>query len=278
MCMLISGSSCDISRIYFGSFVLKLDKIQVEGKLAIKGNKPEGGGIDNCAAETDPIATAARGLVKGRKACRPKAKHKEKGEDKLEEVGRKGILIVPPRPPPPQPIRVKQLEEVGRKGITVQPPPPPRSKGREIEEQPYKGASLDSHTSPSVNDGGELGGETQQKFISAGMRLNLLLGLGIILGLIGATLLVALGVLYVKPYIKVRDMKLTTCTVASTMLAEELVTCACTSDGSQSCLSHYPCLKLWVDYSTIAGEDKVNVTLYDSYDTFILQHNVLKVS
>jgi hypothetical protein len=188
---------------------------------------------------------------------------------------------VPPRPPPPQqPIRVEQLEEVGRKGITVQPPPPPRPKGCEIEEQSDKGASLDSRTAPSLNDGGESGtdGNAPQTFLSTGMRLNFLLGLGIILGLIGATLLVALGVLYVKPYIRVRDMRLTRCTVSSAVFDTDPCTCACASDG---CLSHYPCLKLAVNFSRHEdgndGEMAVNATLYDSYDTFILQHNARKV-
>ena len=247
---------------------------------AVKTKKPEGGGVDNRAAETDPIATAARGLVKGRKGKKPKSKHK--GE--LEEVGRKGILIQPPRPPPPtQPYRKEQLEEVGRKGILVQPNqlPKPAVKGREIEEQQCdKGASLDSRTAPSVGGDGDQGDERskQKQLLPSGMRLNLLLGFGIILGLIGATLLVALGILYVKPFIKVRDMKLTTCTAASTILTDELVTCTCASDGSQSCLSRYPCLKLWVNFTTLSGEEITNVTLYDSYETFTLQHEVLKVS
>lgn len=249
--------------------------------------------MDNCAAETDPIATAARGVVKGRKTRKTKSKHKpDSGGSGSEDGTLKSILIVPPRPPPPtQPFRPDQLEEVGRKGIIVQRPPPPstsaisgRTKGRDIEEQSDRGASLDSRVAASLGggDGNEQGDVPPKQLLASGMRMNLLLGFGIILGLIGATLLVALGILYVKPYSKVRNMKLTMCTVSATVLTDELVTCACASDSSQSCLSRYPCLKLWVNYTTgsgggSGGEAVINATLYNSYDTFVLQHTVHKV-
>lgn len=114
--------------------------------------------------------------------------------------------------------------------------------------------------------------------ISVNMRINWTLGLGIVLGLIGASFLVAFGVLYVKPYMQVNTMISTTCTTWNVTVTDELVICTCaSSDGGASCLSQYPCVKVWVNYTTIKGDLISNATLYDSHETFLLQRPVQQV-
>lgn len=110
------------------------------------------------------------------------------------------------------------------------------------------------------------------------MRVNLLLALGILLGLIGASLLVAFGLWYVKPYMRVRDMQGATCTTNMAFTMEELVKCTCAADRSSSCLSQYPCLKVWVNITTADGQVLDNVTVYDSYETFQFHHSTLQCS
>ena len=110
------------------------------------------------------------------------------------------------------------------------------------------------------------------------MRFNLVLALGILLGLIGASLLVAFGLWYVKPYMKVRDMVGTQCTTHETFPPNELVKCTCAPDGSSSCLSQYPCLKVWVNMTIEGGQVLDNITLYDSYETFQFQQPTMQVS
>ncbi|ELU12170.1 hypothetical protein CAPTEDRAFT_204716 [Capitella teleta] len=110
------------------------------------------------------------------------------------------------------------------------------------------------------------------------MRVNLLLALGILLGLMGASLLVAFGLWYVKPYMRIRDMQGGTCTTHVAFTTDELVTCTCAQDRSSSCLSQYPCLKVWVNITTEDGVQLDNVTVYDSYETFQFQHPTLQCS
>ena len=140
------------------------------------------------------------------------------------------------------------------------------------------------------------------------MRINLLLSLGILLGLIGASLLVAFAILYVKPYMMVRTMILTTCTTSDSFSPEGVVTCTCANDGS-SCRSGYPCLRLLVNFtrehsrdeaelesqevssSTSSEETEVrssfashsqylvtNASLYNNFETFILQRHAMQVN
>ena len=110
------------------------------------------------------------------------------------------------------------------------------------------------------------------------MRINWLLGLGIILGLIGASLMVAFGVLYVKPYTQVNSMKKTQCVTWNVTVTSDLVACTCaSSDGRASCLSHYPCVKVWVNFTTEDGVLVTNATLYDSHNTFFLQRPAQQV-
>ena len=110
------------------------------------------------------------------------------------------------------------------------------------------------------------------------MRFNLVLALGILLGLIGASLLVAFGLWYVKPYMRVRDMVGTQCTTHVTFSTNQLVKCTCAQDGSSSCLSQYPCLKVWVNLTTESGQVLDNITVYDSYETFQFQQAAMQVS
>ena len=104
-----------------------------------------------------------------------------------------------------------------------------------------------------------------------GRRSNYLLGAGILLALIGASLLVAFGLLYVQPYIDIRHLVESRCTTEMSTVAEDQVPCTCASDASGSCTSQYPCVHIIVNY-TVESEDVVlNATLYDSYETYILQ-------
>jgi len=104
-----------------------------------------------------------------------------------------------------------------------------------------------------------------------GRRSNYLLGAGILLALIGASLLVAFGLLYVQPYIDIRHLVESECTTEATALISSSVSCRCASDASGSCTSHYPCLHIVVNYTVESDDDIVlNATLYDSYETYIL--------
>lgn len=109
------------------------------------------------------------------------------------------------------------------------------------------------------------------------MKLNWVLGAGIILALVGASLLVSFGLLYLRPHLDVRHLVEGHCEVGSVVLTEDYVQCTCASDGSSSCLSVYPCLHITVNVSR--GGDLVsdNATLYDSYETFVLQSSALQV-
>src|SRR6218665_906278 len=110
------------------------------------------------------------------------------------------------------------------------------------------------------------------------MRLNYILGIGIVLALVSASLLVAFGFLYVKPYINVRTYKETVCTtVSQDHSMRQPVTCQCAADGSSTCVSQYPCIKVWVNYTRVDSVFVENATLYDSYETFHIQQSALQV-
>lgn len=109
------------------------------------------------------------------------------------------------------------------------------------------------------------------------MKFNYFLGLGIFLSLTGASLLVALGILYVKPYMYIRHFKESQCNVTSSNKTDLLVPCQCSSDGSMPCTSSYPCSKVLVSLNTPEGWLR-NVTLYDTFETYSLQHNTLQCS
>ncbi|KAK2183719.1 hypothetical protein NP493_298g00043 [Ridgeia piscesae] len=108
------------------------------------------------------------------------------------------------------------------------------------------------------------------------LRHKVILGLGIVLGVIGASLMVLLGVLYVGPYVRTKSMRRTTCTATSaTHYDDTIVRCSCASDG---CRSSYPCLKVLVNFTTTDGEQVSNATLYNSLDTYELQGATLHCS
>jgi len=111
-----------------------------------------------------------------------------------------------------------------------------------------------------------------------GRRSNYLLGAGILLALIGASLLVAFGLLYVQPYIDIRHLVESECMTEDTVFADELVSCTCASDASGSCMSQYPCIHISVNYTKESGDVVFNATLYDSYETYILQSSAQQVS
>lgn len=111
------------------------------------------------------------------------------------------------------------------------------------------------------------------------MRLNYILGIGIILALVGASLLVAFGFLYVKPYINVRTYEEAVCSVVSQdSTFRTLVNCQCAADGSSACVSQYPCIKVFVNYTRVDGVQVENAALYDSYETFHIQDSALRVT
>ena len=110
-----------------------------------------------------------------------------------------------------------------------------------------------------------------------GRRSNYILGAGILLALIGASLLVAFGLLYVQPYIDIRHLVESGCMTEEAAVVGE-ATCTCASDGSGSCTSRYPCIHIIVNYTVEFGDDIVhNATLYDSYETYILQRAAQQV-
>lgn len=111
-----------------------------------------------------------------------------------------------------------------------------------------------------------------------GRRSNYLLGAGILLALIGASLLVAFGLLYVQPYIDIRHLVESDCMTENTELVGDMASCTCASDGSGSCTSRYPCIHIIVNYTLESGDVVFNATLYDSYETYILQRSAQQVT
>ena len=111
-----------------------------------------------------------------------------------------------------------------------------------------------------------------------GRRSNYLLGAGILLALIGASLLVAFGLLYVQPYIDIRHLVESECTTEKSKLSEETVSCTCASDASGSCTSRYHCIHIIVNYTLESGDVIFNATLYDSYETYRIQSPAQQVS
>jgi len=110
-----------------------------------------------------------------------------------------------------------------------------------------------------------------------GRRSNYILGAGILLALIGASLLVAFGLLYVQPYIDIRHLVESDCMTEQAAIIGE-TSCTCASDGSGSCTSRYPCIHIVVNY-TVEFDDVVhNTTLYDSYETYVLQRAAQQVN
>jgi hypothetical protein len=104
-----------------------------------------------------------------------------------------------------------------------------------------------------------------------------LLGTGIGLGLVGGSLLVAFGLMYVKLYMLVRTMEPASCSTLDADVTRDSVTCHCGWDGRDSCVSRYPCVTIHVNVT--AGDIILgNVTLYDSYETFALHSPKLQVS
>ena len=112
-----------------------------------------------------------------------------------------------------------------------------------------------------------------------GRRSNYILGAGILLALIGASLLVAFGLLYVQPYIDIRHLVESECTTEEEQAAwhHTTVSCTCASDGSGSCTSRYPCIHIVVNYTVEFGDVVFNATLYDSYETYNLQRAAQQV-
>lgn len=104
-----------------------------------------------------------------------------------------------------------------------------------------------------------------------------LLGTGITLGLIGGSLLVAFGLMYVKLYMLVRYMEPVTCTTVDGELSRDFVSCQCGWDGRDNCVSRYPCITIRVNV-TGRGVMLENITLFDSYETFALHGSKLQVS
>jgi len=111
-----------------------------------------------------------------------------------------------------------------------------------------------------------------------GRRSNYLLGAGILLALIGASLLVAFGLLYVQPYIDIRHLVESECTTEKTAFEGNKASCTCASDASGSCQSSYPCIHIIVNYTVESDDVVFNATMYDSYETYILQRAAQQVT
>ena len=102
---------------------------------------------------------------------------------------------------------------------------------------------------------------------------NIILCVGICLGVLGACLLVGFGLRYLKPYIEVKTMKKGLCSVIyQDVSLDTVVPCRCGRDSTSQCQSKYYCSKIMVNF-TSNGDVVImsNVTLYDSYETFLLQ-------
>jgi len=107
------------------------------------------------------------------------------------------------------------------------------------------------------------------------MKLNYILGLGIVLSLVGISLLFSFGFLYLKPYMNVMNFKETLCKTVSMSMSkiETLVKCRCATDGRSECFSDYPCTLARVNFTSTAenvGDLVTNVILYDSFETYYL--------
>jgi len=115
------------------------------------------------------------------------------------------------------------------------------------------------------------------------MKFNYMLGIGIVLSLVGASLLLAFGFLYLRPYIDVQNFKATRCTTVHMSPGLNpwytFVPCQCAADGSSVCESRYPCIWVRVNFTDIDSDEVIrNVTLYDSYETYFLQHDAAQCS
>ena len=111
---------------------------------------------------------------------------------------------------------------------------------------------------------------------------EIIFGLGIFVGLLGACLLVGFGVRYLKPYLQVRTMEEGTCVVIQDLMnqpSQKLVTCQCSRDSKSPCRSQYPCVQLRVNVTATEGDSFLHdVALYDSYETYqLMQKNQLTV-
>ena len=100
---------------------------------------------------------------------------------------------------------------------------------------------------------------------------NIILCVGICLGVLGACLLVGFGVRYLKPYLQVRTMEKGQCSVTYEAGLDTLVACRCGRDSTSQCRSQYYCVKVMVNFTSRDTVIMHNVTLYDSHETFLLQ-------
>lgn len=109
------------------------------------------------------------------------------------------------------------------------------------------------------------------------MKFNYLLGVGIVLSLIGASLLVALGFLYIKPFMSTRNYVKGQCRLEYKNTTNQMVQCQCSADGNNRCTSVYPCAKVRVNLTTSASSVHYSLILYDSYETYDLQKKTFHV-
>jgi len=100
---------------------------------------------------------------------------------------------------------------------------------------------------------------------------NIILCVGICLGVLGACLLVGFGLRYLKPYLQVRTMEKGQCFVIDWDLLANSVPCRCGRDSTSQCTSKYPCSKVMVNFTSKGILLMNNVTVYDSYETYLLR-------
>ena len=103
-----------------------------------------------------------------------------------------------------------------------------------------------------------------------------LLSLSIILCLAGCSLLLAFGVMFLKPYMTVRHLTRTMCYLKSHTEEHSFVPCSCISVG-RDCVSYLPCVHIYVNVTLEHRMMATNVTLYDNIETYQKMQSSSKV-
>ena len=104
-----------------------------------------------------------------------------------------------------------------------------------------------------------------------------LLSLSITLCLAGCSLLLAFGVMFLKPYLTVRHLTRTMCYLTSHTEEHSFVPCSCISVG-RDCVSYLPCVHIYVSVKLKNGKMASNVTLYDNIETYQHMQSTSRVS
>ena len=104
----------------------------------------------------------------------------------------------------------------------------------------------------------------------------LLLSLAIMLCLLGSSLLLAFGFMFLKPYMVVQHLTRSMCSLRPIREQSSYRPCTCVS-ADEDCVSYFPCLHLSVDITLKSGQVIQNVTFYDQLETYLQMHSTSKV-